>query len=130
MLGVVWSIYNYWEGNNKKNEEKKYKKVILFRKMMMWIPQFTNTTFTTLYLSISYFTNYTLKLVSYTSLSIFRVLCQGSLLSPYLFVLCMGRWHMGLRMQERVGDWSAYQLCKNRPFCTDLFFADDLLLFG
>lgn len=59
-----------------------------------------------------------------------RGLRQGDLLSSYLFVLCMEKLSHWIEEKVASGDWKSIQTSKARPRISQLFFADDLMLFA
>ena len=58
-----------------------------------------------------------------------RGLRQGDPLSPYLFLLCAEGLHSLIQQVADNGELRGVSLCKEGPKITDLFFADDSLLF-
>ena len=50
---------------------------------------------------------------------------QGDLLSPYLFLLCMKRFHGSMRKAEENADIRGVSICRSAPKLTHLLFADD-----
>lgn len=59
-----------------------------------------------------------------------RGLRQGSLLSPYLFILCSERLGKWLQRKVAEGRMREVRASINGPGLSHLFFADDLLLFS
>lgn len=51
-----------------------------------------------------------------------RGLCQGDLLSPYLFLLCAKGLHSLIQQAASNGDMHGVSLCKDGPKITHLFF--------
>jgi len=59
-----------------------------------------------------------------------RGLRQGDPLSPDLFVLCMERLGDMITHEVQDGNWQTLHLTKDGPKISNLFFADDVLLFA
>nr|XP_023907209.1 uncharacterized protein LOC112018911 [Quercus suber] len=58
-----------------------------------------------------------------------RGLCQGDLLSPYLFILCAKGLHSLMQQVEERGSIKGVSLCQDGPKISHLFFALDSFLF-
>lgn len=58
-----------------------------------------------------------------------RGICQGSPLSPYLFLLCFDDFNGLIQCEVNLGNLKGFSLCKHGPWISHLFFADDTLLF-
>ena len=58
-----------------------------------------------------------------------RGLCQGDLLSPYLFLLCAGGLHSLMQQAKTLDAIKGVSFCNAGPKVSHLFFADDGLLF-
>ena len=58
-----------------------------------------------------------------------RGLKQGDPLSPYLFLLCAIGLQELIKKAETNGDIRGVPICKNGPWVSHLFFADDSVLF-
>jgi len=58
-----------------------------------------------------------------------RGIRQGNPLSPYLFLVCSEGFHRILQKAAYRGDINGVSICHNGPKLTNLFFADDSLLF-
>lgn len=59
-----------------------------------------------------------------------RGIRQGDPLSPYLFVLCMERLNQIIEESILAGKWKPIQISRGGPQLTNLFFADDIILFS
>lgn len=59
-----------------------------------------------------------------------RVVRQGNPLSPYLFVLCMERLNQVIEEAIIAQRWKPIHASRNSPQLSNLFFADDIILFG
>ena len=57
-----------------------------------------------------------------------RGLCQGDLLSPYLFLMCVMGWQSLLHKAELEGQIHGVAICRNSPKVSHLFFADDCFI--
>ena len=55
---------------------------------------------------------------------------QGDPLSPYLFVLCMERLNHIIEESIIGGAWKPIRASRNGPLLSNLFFADDIILFA
>ncbi|KAF2286812.1 hypothetical protein GH714_030483 [Hevea brasiliensis] len=55
---------------------------------------------------------------------------QGCPLSPYLFVLCIGRVAHSIKLVVQSGRWNGFRMGRRGPQLSHLFFADDLILFS
>ena len=58
-----------------------------------------------------------------------RGLKQGDPLSPYLFLLCAIGLQELIKKAKTNGDIRGVPICKNGPWVSHLFFADDSVLF-
>jgi len=58
-----------------------------------------------------------------------RGLCQGDLLSPYLFVLCMEKLSLSIQQKVLSGIWKPIHVSKGGPPLSHILFADDVMLF-
>ena len=58
-----------------------------------------------------------------------RGLCQGDPLSPYLFLLCALGLQSLLQKAKANDDIRGVAICRNGPWVSHLFFADDSALF-
>ena len=58
-----------------------------------------------------------------------RGLKQGDPLSPYLFLLCAIGLQELIKKAKTNGDIRGVPICKNGPWVSHLFFADDSILF-
>ena len=58
-----------------------------------------------------------------------RGLCQGDLLLPYLFLMCVMGLQSLLRKAKLEGQIHGVAICRNNPKVSNLFFADDSVLF-
>lgn len=59
-----------------------------------------------------------------------RGIRQGDRLSPYLFVLCMERLNQVIEESIIEGAWAPIRTSHNGPNLSNLFFADDIMLFS
>ncbi|XP_074314431.1 uncharacterized protein LOC141649645 [Silene latifolia] len=55
---------------------------------------------------------------------------QGDPLSSYLFVMCLEKLQQAIDQEVRNNNWKPIIICRNGPQITNLFFADDMVLFG
>lgn len=67
---------------------------------------------------------------SFSSFKPSRGICQGDPLSPYLFVMCMERLYQTIEEAIIANKWKPIQASRNGPFLSNLFFADDIVLFA
>ena len=58
-----------------------------------------------------------------------RGLCQGDLISPYLFVLCMEKFAIYINQFIQEKKWLPFHISSGVPSISHLFFVDDVLLF-
>ncbi|KAL2899374.1 hypothetical protein RDABS01_024456 [Bienertia sinuspersici] len=65
-----------------------------------------------------------------TSFKPSRGIRQGDPLSPYLFVLCMERLNQVIEESIIGGHWKPITASRGGPLLSNLFFADDLMLFA
>ena len=59
-----------------------------------------------------------------------RGVTQGDPLSPYLFVLCMERLNQIIEEAIIAGNWIPIHASRGGPLLSNLFFADDIILFA
>lgn len=59
-----------------------------------------------------------------------RGIRQGDPLSPYLFVMCMERLYQIIEEAIVNGAWKPIHASRNGPLLSNLFFADDIVLFA
>ncbi|KAK9689451.1 hypothetical protein RND81_09G059800 [Saponaria officinalis] len=55
---------------------------------------------------------------------------QGDPLSSYLFVMCLEKLQQAIDTEFYAGKWRPILVCRNGPAINNLFFADDMVLFG
>ncbi|XP_074313591.1 uncharacterized protein LOC141648774 [Silene latifolia] len=55
---------------------------------------------------------------------------QSDPLSSYLFVMCLEKLQQAIDVEFRAGKWQPISICRNGPTINNLFFADDMVLFG
>ncbi|XP_074299645.1 uncharacterized protein LOC141630789 [Silene latifolia] len=55
---------------------------------------------------------------------------QGDPLSSYLFVMCLEKLQQAIDLEVRNKNWRPIVVGRNGPSITNLFFADDMVLFG
>ncbi|XP_074298106.1 uncharacterized protein LOC141628922 [Silene latifolia] len=55
---------------------------------------------------------------------------QGDPLSSYLFVMCLEKLQQAIDLEVRNKNWRPITIGRNGPRVTNLFFADDMVLFG
>ncbi|XP_074270970.1 uncharacterized protein LOC141594882 [Silene latifolia] len=55
---------------------------------------------------------------------------QGDPLSSYLFVMCLEKLQQAIDVRVRGKDWIPLPMCKNGPRISNLFFADNMVLFA
>ncbi|XP_074287668.1 uncharacterized protein LOC141612819 [Silene latifolia] len=55
---------------------------------------------------------------------------QGDPLSSYLFVMCLEKLQQAIDERVRYTDWLPIPICKGGPKISNLFFADDMVLFA
>ena len=58
-----------------------------------------------------------------------RGVCQGDLLSPYLFFICVEAFTSLLAREEELGRLHGVSICRFAPSISHLLFADDSLVF-
>ncbi|XP_074289408.1 uncharacterized protein LOC141614562 [Silene latifolia] len=59
-----------------------------------------------------------------------REVRQGDPLSSYLFVMCLEKLQQAIDYEVRNNNWHPIVSCRNGPHITNLFFADDMVLFA
>lgn len=59
-----------------------------------------------------------------------RGIRQGDPLSPYLFVMCMERFYQVIEEAIVAKTWQPIRASRNGPLLSNLFFADDIVLFA
>lgn len=59
-----------------------------------------------------------------------RVLRQGGLISPYIFILCLEYLSKLIHKECDSNNWQAFKVRGDRMEISYLFFADDVVLFG
>ncbi|XP_074291074.1 uncharacterized protein LOC141617835 [Silene latifolia] len=59
-----------------------------------------------------------------------RGLRQGDPLSSYLFVMCLEKLKQAINLEVRNHNWKPIILCRDGTMLTNLFFADDMVIFG
>ena len=59
-----------------------------------------------------------------------RGIRQGDPLSPYLFVMCMERLYQTIEEEIMAQRWKPIRASRNGPLLSNLFFADDIILFA
>ncbi|XP_074267339.1 uncharacterized protein LOC141590668 [Silene latifolia] len=55
---------------------------------------------------------------------------QGDPLSSYLFVMCLEKLQQAIDVEVRDKNWKPIPICKDGPLISNLFFADDMVLFA
>lgn len=55
---------------------------------------------------------------------------QGDSLSPYLFVMCMERLYQTIKEAIVLHRWKPIRASRDEPLLSNLFFADDIILFA